>query len=110
MADVKSVSDVIHEDHTEHSTRFYWIIGAILAVVTAVEVAVTLIHIPHPILIGVLLVLSVFKGACVVMYYMHMKGDKRPYQLIFLFPFALAVIFVLAMMTVLMSPHVGLAG
>lgn len=119
MAQVKSVEDLVHDDHTEHSTRFYWIVGAILAVVTAIEVGITgikigetnfaIMHLPHPILIGVLLVLSAFKGAAVVMFFMHLKGDRLPYQLVFLLPFSLAVIFILAML-LLFSTHVGIAG
>ena len=109
MANVKSVEDLTHEDHTEHSTRFYWIVGAILAVVTAIEVAVTFLHIPHPILVGILLVLSVFKGAAVVMFFMHLKGDRLPYQLVFLAPLCLAVTFILVMV-LLFSTHVGIAG
>lgn len=109
MSDIKSVDDLIHEDHTEHSTRFYWIVGAILAAVTAIEVAVTFLHIPHPILVGILLVLSVFKGAAVVMFFMHLRGDRAPYQLVFLVPFSLAVTFILVML-LLFSTHVGIAG
>lgn len=109
MTDIKSVDELTKEDHTEHSTRFYWIVAAVLAVVTAIEVAVTFMNIPHPILIGILLVLSVFKGAAVVMFFMHLKGDSLPYQLVFLMPFSLAVTFILIMM-LLLSSHVGIAG
>ena len=33
-----------HEAHAEHSTRFYWLVGLILAIVTAVEVAIFLVQ------------------------------------------------------------------
>lgn len=98
-----------HAEHSEHSPRFYWIVGAILAVITAVEVGVTLIHIPHPILVAILLVLSVLKGAAVVMFFMHLRGDRPPYQFVFLIPFSLATTFVLFFL-LLFSQHVGIAG
>ena len=100
---------LVHTDPTEHSTRFYWIVGIILAVITAVEVGVTFLHMPFPILVAILLVLSVLKGAAVVMFFMHLRGDKLPYQLIFLAPFSLAVTFVLFFL-LLFSRHVGIAG
>lgn len=93
----------------EHSPRFYWMVGAILAVITAIEVAVTLVHIPHPILVAILLVLAVVKGAGVVMFFMHLRGDARPYQFVFIAPFILATIFVLFFL-LLFSEHVGIAG
>jgi caa(3)-type oxidase subunit IV len=100
------------EGHTaEHheGTRLYWVIGAILAVVTIIEVAITFAPIPHWIIVTVLLILSVMKGAGVVMYYMHLKGDARIFQFVFLVPLLLATVMVL-MFLLLFSTHVGIAG
>jgi cytochrome c oxidase subunit 4 len=97
-----------HEDFT-HTPRFYWIVGAILAVITAIEVGVTLIQIPHPILVPILLVLSIIKGAGVVMFFMHLRGDAKGYQFMFVVPFLLAAVFVLFFL-LLFSEHVGIAG
>ena len=75
------------------STRQYWMIGAILAVITIVEVAVSLpgvIYSPEDpditaqlILVPILLVLSTVKGSMVVMFFMHLKGDARAFKLLF---------------------------
>jgi cytochrome c oxidase subunit 4 len=96
-------------EHNEHAPRFYWMVGGALAVITIVEVLITFLPIPHPILVAILLLLSVAKGAGVVMFFMHLRGDHKPYQLVFLFPFSLAVTFILLFL-LLFSEHVGIAG
>jgi cytochrome c oxidase subunit 4 len=103
------------EEHTheEHSTRFYWLIGAFLAVITAVEVVVTLPFmglggLPY-VLLAILMVLMVVKGAAVVMFFMHLRGDARVFQFVFIAPLLIAVSMILAMM-VLNNGHVGLGG
>ncbi len=100
-----------HDKHSDssHTPSFYWKVAAILAVITIVEVLITLLHIPHPILVPILLVLSVLKGAGVVMFFMHLRGDRPPYQLMFMMPFLLAVTFILLFLN-LFSEHVGIAG
>jgi cytochrome c oxidase subunit 4/cytochrome o ubiquinol oxidase operon protein cyoD len=109
---------VTHETHSE-STRLYWIVAAVLAVVTIVEVAVSLpgvviSHenpdpIRHLILVAVLIVLSAIKGSAVVMFFMHLKGDARVFKFLFLVPFFLAISMILIFLT-LFSGHVGIAG
>lgn len=96
--------------HTEgnHSTRFYQIVGAALAVITVAEVLVTFVIGGIPLLI-VLLVLSVIKGAAVVMYFMHLRGDAKVFQFLFIAPFLMAVSMLLAFMAI-NSGHVGIGG
>ncbi len=101
------------------STRQYWMIGAILAVITIVEVAVSLpgvIYSPEDpditgqlILVPILLVLSVVKGSMVVMFFMHLKGDARAFKLLFIAPVFLAGSMILVVLA-LFSRHVGIAG
>src|SRR6266498_4306214 len=101
------------------STRLYWIIGAILAVITIVEVIVSLpgvIYSPENpdltaqlILVPLLLVLSAVKGSMVVMFFMHLRGDARAFKLLFIAPFFLAVSMILVFLA-LFSRHVGIAG
>jgi cytochrome c oxidase subunit IV len=97
-----------HEEGT-HTPRFYWMVAGVLALITIVEVVITFFPIPHPILVAILLLLSVLKGCGVVMFFMHLRGDRPPYQLMFLMPFFLAVTFVLLFLN-LFSEHVGIAG
>jgi cytochrome c oxidase subunit 4/cytochrome o ubiquinol oxidase operon protein cyoD len=108
-----------HETHADGSTRFYWTIGAILAVVTIVEVVIALpgvLYSPehpdptmHLILVLLLLALALAKGSMVVMFFMHLKGDPRVFQLLFIVPLLIAVSMV-AVFLVLFSGHVGIAG
>ena len=107
-----------HDSHGG-STRQYLTIGAILAVITIVEVVVALpdvVYSPeHPdptlqlILVLVLLALALTKGSLVVMFFMHLKGDARVFQFLFMVPFLLAVSMI-AVFLVLFSSHVGIAG
>jgi cytochrome c oxidase subunit 4/cytochrome o ubiquinol oxidase operon protein cyoD len=100
-----------HEAHTEHSTRFYWLVGLVLAIVTAIEVAIFLVQdlFAHELFLATLIVLMIAKGAGVVMYFMHIKGDFKIFQFLFVVPFLMAVSLVLVMFT-LFSGHVGIAG
>ena len=76
------------------STGFYWAIGAILTVITAVEVAIFYIDAMAPVLVPVLLVLSAAKFAIVVMFFMHLKFDSKIFSGVFL-----AGLFLAAFMT-----------
>ncbi|MFZ9859212.1 MAG: cytochrome C oxidase subunit IV family protein [Roseiflexaceae bacterium] len=100
-----------HEAHAEHSTRFYWMVGLVLAIVTAVEVAIFLVQdlFLHELFLAILIVLMLTKGVGVVLYFMHIKGDFKIFQFLFVVPFLMAVSLVLIMLT-LFSVHVGIAG
>ncbi len=103
----------------DESTRIYWRIGAILTVITIVEVIVAypgLIYSPENpdptavlILVPTLMVLSLIKGSMVVMFFMHLKGDAAIFKFLFLVPFVLATLMVLVFLG-LFSGHVGIAG
>lgn len=106
---------VTHDDHSEshesHSTKSYWIIGGILAVVTALEVAVFLIEssFSATMFLVVLLGLAVLKGAGVIAFFMHLRGDAKIFQFVFLVPLLFAVTLCLGMLK-LFSYHEGIAG
>ena len=69
----------------------YLLIGAVLAVVTAIEVQVPRwLSADHPLLILTLLVLAITKAALVAMYFMHLKSDSRVYTAVILLPLFLA--------------------
>ena len=95
--------------HSE-STRFYWMVAAVLAVITIVEVLVTLIPgISHLLLFIILMLLAVVKGAGVVMFFMHLRGDARVFQLLFIAPFALATSMIVIFLAIF-SNFVGIGG
>jgi cytochrome c oxidase subunit 4/cytochrome o ubiquinol oxidase operon protein cyoD len=106
------------QSHSQ-STRFYWIVAAVLAVITIVEVIVSLDgvlvdqHNPDPtsqgLLLLILLILAVAKGAGVVMFFMHLRGDARVFQLLFIAPFLLATSMIVVFLA-LFSNYVGIGG
>jgi len=99
------------EAHESHGTGFYWMVGAVLAVITAIEVAIFLVKdaIGHELFLAILFLLSIAKGVGVVMYFMHLRGDARIFQLVFIVPFTLAVTLCLGFLTIFAN-HVGIAG
>ncbi len=78
-----------------HRRPNYLLIFAALAIITALEVAVTYVAgIPKA---PVLLTMSFVKAMLVVLYFMHLRSDSPWYRLIFALPF----IFVIAIMLVI---------
>lgn len=99
------------EAHEAHGTRFYWMIGAILAVITAIEVAIFLVKdaVGHELFLAILFILSIAKGAGVVMFFMHLRGDARIFQLVFIVPLTFAVTMCLGFLTIFAN-YGGIAG
>ena len=82
----------------EHPTwRFYVMIGVILTVITAAEVAVFYIPALRGVLVPLLLVLSTGKFALVVMFYMHLRFDSPIFSGVFVAPLVLAVFVIVAL-------------
>jgi cytochrome c oxidase subunit 4 len=65
------------------SPKEYVRIGVILAVLTALEVAVAYTDVPHAVLIPTLFLLAIVKFALVVLWFMHLKFDDRRYARFF---------------------------
>ena len=61
----------------------YVTVGAILAVITMVEVGVYYMHIVKGALITVLLVLSAMKFVLVVLWFMHLRFDSKIFTVLF---------------------------
>ena len=77
-------------EHGHPSPKEYVRIGAILAVLTGIEIA-ALYTIDGALLIVTLLSLAVIKFAIVVMWFMHLKFDDRRYARFFVMGLALAI-------------------
>jgi cytochrome c oxidase subunit 4/cytochrome o ubiquinol oxidase operon protein cyoD len=96
-----------------HSDRFYWMVALVLVIVTALEVTLFVVNesglIAKWIEIAVLLMLSTIKGAAVVMYFMHLKGDAKIFQFVFIVPFSFAVTLLL-MFLAIFANYEGIAG
>jgi cytochrome c oxidase subunit IV len=84
-------SESEHAASAHASIGTYLTVAAILSVVTALEFAVIYIRRLTPILIPLLLTLSAGKFALVVMYFMHLRYDRRPLTFLFVAPLMLAV-------------------
>lgn len=86
--------------HVEHaSIGTYVKVAVILSVITALEFAVIYIRRLTPILIPLLLTLSAGKFALVVMFFMHLRYDRRSLTLLFVAPLVLALGLAVALTT-----------
>ncbi|MGQ0815589.1 MAG: cytochrome C oxidase subunit IV family protein [Gemmatimonadota bacterium] len=86
------------EAHSGHPTwKTYVVIGAILTVITAIEVAIFYIPALENVITPTLLVLSGAKFLIVVLFYMHLKFDNPIFGRVFWAPFFLAVLVILGM-------------
>lgn len=86
------------EGHGSHaSPGFYWAIGGIFTVITAVEVALFYIPAVGAALAPILLVLSASKFIMVVMFFMHLKFDSKIFSGLFLAGLVLATFMTVAL-------------
>jgi caa(3)-type oxidase subunit IV len=65
--------------------RTYWLVGGFLAVVTAIEIAISYIDALGDWRGVLLIVLSVIKWGTVVAVFMHLRYDLRGYRMLFSF-------------------------
>lgn len=63
----------------------YWGIAVFLAVVTAIEIAVPSTSALDPVKVPLLWALAIIKFGTVVMFFMHLRYDKKLYRTLFLF-------------------------
>src|SRR5690606_4466688 len=92
--------EIMHDQHSHpvHGTRTYWIIGATLFVVTALEIGAYVVEETlGAAAVPTILILSALKFALVVMFFMHLKYDSKVFTGIFLFPFALATLVIVSL-------------
>ncbi|CAN5327691.1 MAG: cytochrome C oxidase subunit IV family protein [Chloroflexia bacterium] len=87
-----------HVEEHHPGWQEYVRIGVILAVITAIEVAIVYVEALESVLLPLLLTLSVGKFVLVVMYFMHLKFDHKFFTWLFLSGLLLAVGVVLALM------------
>lgn len=87
-----------HGDHGGHaSVKFYWMIGFILAALTALEVAAYYMELGS-IEVPLLLILSAAKFVLVVGFFMHLKFDSKVFTGVFVAGLILAMFMVSALM------------
>ncbi|HZY40934.1 MAG TPA: cytochrome C oxidase subunit IV family protein [Anaerolineae bacterium] len=82
---------------TNHVTRHvpaktYLGVFALLFVVTAIEVGISQLISDKTLVVILLLSLAVVKAALVMMFFMHLKYDAKPYSLLLIFPLFMAIL------------------
>lgn len=88
-----------HDEHAHPGAREYIQIAVVLAVLTAMEIALSYIDVGKaPIIIG-LFVLMIIKFALVVMWFMHLRFDNRLFSWMFVGGLVLAVIVFIIVLT-----------
>ncbi len=79
---------------TEKKQPNYLTIFIALAVITAVEIGVTFLPVQR---IFFLIPLAVLKGLLVVMYFMHLKFDKKVFTIIFIMGVLMGISLIVSM-------------
>lgn len=80
------MSDTDHDEHADHpDSSQYIVIGIILAVFTAIEVAISFAAVPAEIAIPALIILTVLKFILVVLWFMHLRFDSGWFRRLFMF-------------------------
>jgi caa(3)-type oxidase subunit IV len=80
------VSETQHDEHADHpDSSQYIVIGIILAVFTAIEVAISFAAVPTRVAIPSLIVLTVMKFLLVVLWFMHLRFDSGWFRRLFVF-------------------------
>jgi cytochrome c oxidase subunit 4 len=98
MATESGTTGVHHEGEGGHaSVGTYVLIGVILTVITAVEVAVFYIPALAGVLVPVLVTLSATKFVIVVLFYMHLRYDHPLFRRVFFGLLGLAMLVVISM-------------
>lgn len=85
-------SQLHHGEHEHPSEKQYYVVALILAVVTAIEVALYYVEsLNDNALVISLAVLAIVKFVMVVMYFMHLKFDSPVFRRFFIAGMALAI-------------------
>jgi cytochrome c oxidase subunit 4 len=77
--------------------RIYWVTWFWLLVITVLEVAIVLVHLPKAILAVSLATLALMKAALIVAYFMHLRYERINFVYTVVTPLFLAVILFFAL-------------
>lgn len=78
-------------EHAHPSEKQYYVVALVLAVVTAIEVALYYVDMADNALVASLGVLAIIKFVMVVMYFMHLKFDSPVFRRFFITGMVLAI-------------------
>lgn len=96
-ADESTTAPQAENGHGQSHAKTYILIGLILTIITAVEVAIFYIPQLESVLVPILLTLSASKFVLVVLFYMHLRDDDRLFSRVFFGPLFLAVLVVVSL-------------
>src|SRR5688572_7959061 len=113
MGDTAAHGDELHtaprsaEDlHSHPSPRSYVGIAIILAIITALEVAIYYVPSLESYLVAFLLVFSAIKFYLVIMWFMHLRFDSKIFRRLFLTGLILAgLVFTVVLLTFFLHPE-----
>ena len=92
------MAETAHRPHP--TTRQYWEIAIVLAIITGAEVAVTYVDALDSVIVPLLLIMAVAKFWLVVAFFMHLRFDKPLYRNLFLIGIVLTpLLFAATMLT-----------
>ena len=94
-------TEVTAHDEGHPSPSQYIMVGLILGVVTAVEVAVYYVDALSGALLGILMVLSAMKFVLVVLWFMHLRFDNKLFSILFATGLVLAVLLFVVVLSTL---------
>jgi cytochrome c oxidase subunit 4 len=98
MAETQPTDAVHVATHAGHPTwKTYVLVGVILTIITAIEVAIFYIPQMASVIVPTLLILSAGKFLIVVLFYMHLKFDSPIFRRVFFAPLVLAALVVIGM-------------
>jgi cytochrome c oxidase subunit 4 len=86
------------EEQSHPGPKTYVAVAGVLAVITAVEVAVFYVEALRPVIVPILLVLSATKFVLVVGFFMHLKFDSNLFTAVFVGPLFVAVLLILSLL------------
>ncbi len=89
------------EDIEHPGPRQYVVVAVVLAVLTAIEVALFYMDfVPQPVVVGSLMALMLLKFALVALWFMHLRFDSRIFRRLFITGIILAIsVFVIVLLT-----------
>jgi len=89
--------------HSTSHLRSYVAVFGVLALLTATEVGVTYTALPR---VPILVPLAIFKAALVVLFYMHVRYDRKLFGLIFSMGLVMGVGLILSLLALVSAPLV----
>ena len=108
IAEATAVEVADHgDDHDHPSDNKYMQIAAILAVLTALEVATYFVNMPGAVLVPALMVMMVVKFFLVAAWFMHLRFDSRMFTRFFVTGLVLATTVYLITLTGFHGVHVS---